>query len=423
MTKFKNVFLLAAMAVSAVFVACDKENEEGTGDPANTGNSLKDSTLTLTKDGVTTTISFTSADSLTAVVGGVSQRGSYTFVGSTLTLIFGETTISLTKSDDGTFTGGGYTVTSGGDDPAGGNTTAFDGKIQAEVSVPDGIGVQIATIKVEGGEEDWNLAKSAKYENGTLTVELLNPVPSEFLELRDGVKMASPHTGLEAYGDDGNYLGSFRYQNADGAVKFIYVESDVTINGAPLQKGWNKVFLDDKTNEGSTTIPSVEWIFRPNSAYEGGNDPVVEETLDDWDGKIVAVVSIGDVPVDEVVPTGGTGNWNLSTTAKYENGTLTIELLDPVPDAYLEGLSTFNAPDVQGTWLHTGIDANYNGSWTGYYFRQKNASISATYFYLKTDGIVYGIPMKKGWNRIFFDRETEQPTTTDPGWVFEQYNP
>ncbi|GHT53229.1 hypothetical protein AGMMS49982_15720 [Bacteroidia bacterium] len=34
MTKFKNVFLLAAMAVSAGFVGCDKENEEGTGDPA-----------------------------------------------------------------------------------------------------------------------------------------------------------------------------------------------------------------------------------------------------------------------------------------------------------------------------------------------------------------------------------------------------
>ncbi|GHT53965.1 hypothetical protein AGMMS49982_17910 [Bacteroidia bacterium] len=275
MTKFKNVFLLAAMAVSAVFVACDKEDKE---------ESLQGTTLTLTKDGVTTTVSFTSATELTAVVaGGASQNGSYTFVGSTLTLTFDGKTITLTKSNDGTFTGGGYTVTSGGDDPAGGDD-------------PD------------GGDPD------------------------------------------------------------------------------------------------------------------GGDDP------DDWDGKIVAVVSTGGVPVDEVLPTGGTGNRNLSTTAKYENDTLTIELLDPVPDSYLELLSGFdpdapNAPNVQGTWLHSGIDANYGG-WTGNEFRHSNADAGALYIYLKTEGeALFGISLKKGWNRIFIDRTTMKPTTTDPGWVFKEYNP
>ncbi|GHT22385.1 hypothetical protein AGMMS4957_12520 [Bacteroidia bacterium] len=264
MKKFKNVFLLAAMAVSAVFVACDKEDD---------GFALKDTTLKLTANNGsgTTTITFISATEFRAETtpelragGDGIKTGTYTFDGQTLTLTFSDGTpsITLTKAGD-TFTSADYTVTTSDDPDDGGNTAAFDGKIQAEVSVPDGIA--IAEVTVKGGEEEWNLAKSAKYENGTLTIELLNPVPSELLQLKDGVKLASPRNGgLEAYDAGGNRLGSFRYQNANGGVvKFVYVESDVTIYDCSLKKGWNKLFTYEDNQGVSTTIPSdVKWIFK-----------------------------------------------------------------------------------------------------------------------------------------------------------------
>ncbi|GHT23108.1 hypothetical protein AGMMS4957_14210 [Bacteroidia bacterium] len=132
--------------------------------------------------------------------------------------------------------------------------------IQEKVSVPDGIA--IADVKVIG-TGDRILAKSAEYENGTLTVELLNPVPSEWLTLLDGVKVANARgAGFEAYDADGNHLGNFKCQNADGAVQFFYVESDATVVGCSLKKGWNKIFVDENTKKPSTTIPSdVKWVF------------------------------------------------------------------------------------------------------------------------------------------------------------------
>ncbi|GHT51211.1 hypothetical protein AGMMS49982_08040 [Bacteroidia bacterium] len=50
MKKFKNVFLLAAMAVSAVFVGCDKENDPSNDDPSNPSGGLTGSSF----DGVIT---------------------------------------------------------------------------------------------------------------------------------------------------------------------------------------------------------------------------------------------------------------------------------------------------------------------------------------------------------------------------------
>ncbi|GHT52782.1 hypothetical protein AGMMS49982_13920 [Bacteroidia bacterium] len=141
-----------------------------------------------------------------------------------------------------------------------------------------------------------------------------------------------------------------------------------------------------------------------------------------FDGKITATVSTGGVTIGSLWPQGMSAS-DLSTTAKYENNTLTIELLNPLPDGRLSKLTNLGAPDVDGFVLSYITAVNGNQPVGSFSQENDDRSIQAFYIYVAEDCTIKGISLKKGWNRVFVNAGADTATIAAPSgvkWVFKR---
>ncbi len=215
MKKIKNVFLLAAMAVSAVtFTACDKENENEN-ENNNTQQSITEIKATVSTEGVPTTV-----DSVTFEVKG--NDGSR----------------AVTK---GTYINGALTVTL---------PTTLESKYLSTIDdFGTGVTVSDRTAKMYEDDDDANI-----------------------YVWKDGIKVgefrygnATGDAGLHYVDKDVTITGTATETEDDGWT-YIY---NFNIS---LKRGWNIVFFTDSENETTkthtsnvtTTVPSgLKWYFLP----------------------------------------------------------------------------------------------------------------------------------------------------------------
>ncbi len=231
MKKFKNVFLLAAMAVSAVFVGCDKENDPSNDDPSDPSGGLTPPTV-FDDQGLTSSV-FDGKIQAT-VAGGDSLNSKIDFV-KAFVRVHGANDYEVASAP---YSNGGFTL-----------------------NLPE-------TVPILGGYE-----------------------PQEGITVSDTTVKSTEVTGIRAY-KGATEVGTFHYyyyESADFAsgATFVYADKNVSITGSflhdnevvtynriSLKRGWNKVYgkMSKKTTpqtlEFTSTEPSgLKWIFLPNNNF------------------------------------------------------------------------------------------------------------------------------------------------------------
>ncbi|GHT40621.1 hypothetical protein AGMMS49965_09170 [Bacteroidia bacterium] len=160
-------------------------------------------------------------------------------------------------------------------------------------------GITVDAVKVsiwdyDGDSKEEIVIAKGKYENGGFTLNLLTPVPAQYLEplfdeTPEGITVSNPKaTGfgfseIAAYNGEDN-VGEFRYGYESGdthiETSFTYVDRDVNVTGSfpnpygdiifncSFKKGWNKMYLIESIKsstisvEISSTEPSgLKWFF------------------------------------------------------------------------------------------------------------------------------------------------------------------
>ncbi len=218
MKKFKNVFLLAAMAVSAVFVGCDKGNDPSNDDPSDPSGGLTGSSF----DGViTATVSGLAIDEVKAIeyIKGVVEF----------------------EMASGKYENGGFTLNLPSTIPAQ-YLVAFAG------TVPTGIQISDANFKGFIGGNIY------AYKNGERVGQFVYGA-----EIDDDTKISVSFI----YADRNvTITGSYTTENE-------WVTEIVTYNNVTWKKGWNKVYFTSTQSQknGKLTIKSDCTTIEPSGLY------------------------------------------------------------------------------------------------------------------------------------------------------------
>ncbi len=236
MKKFKNVFLLAAMAVSAVFVGCDKENDPSNDDPSDPSGGLTPPTV-FDDQGLTSSV----------------------FDGKI------QATVENAPSN------------------------AQVDSVRAIVRYTD-------SAKATNGYTVYHVLAAGKYENGSFTLNLPGTIPEQLIlfsvaDIPVGMTISSDANAkmteidmlywFDAY-KDGKSVGAFYYGDEHWAkgifLSFVYATGNISVKGSSgvlicdmrFGKGWNKLYNihTEQNGEITTTKPSgLKWYFESNSNF------------------------------------------------------------------------------------------------------------------------------------------------------------
>jgi hypothetical protein len=285
MNRFFSISMVAIMAISMTFVACEPEKETDPVSDKLEGIAFADDDITITVDqkyalelkaipsGVDLpTCTFTSNDKSVATV---DKSGVVTAIAE------GEAIITATTSN-GKFSAVCYVTVIDGDVPPPPDYVieAYYVKLTEEADIANVIGY------MEGEDDGDILAAAAFYDNG-FELTLPGIVKDEYLtEMSEGFFMGE--LWILAFDYEDSQIGEiFKFGASEGEAYWMgwhyYAKSNYQDQYVTLKKGWNEIFwvFDWDTEEQlyyTTEEPAgTDWVFYDGEGKKSGNQAIYQK--------------------------------------------------------------------------------------------------------------------------------------------------